>query len=56
MKPEIKIVFDTQELKDEFIGWMSDGGGEQSFNMLEWVADFKYSADDTVIEVKTPTN
>ena len=30
-KREVTMVFDTEELRDEFFAWLCDGGGEQSF-------------------------
>lgn len=46
---KITIEFETDELKEEFEGWMSDGGGEQSFNMVEDLADFKYEKDKIIL-------
>jgi hypothetical protein len=34
------LVFDSRALRDEFRGWLSDGGGEQAFT-----ADLEYFGD-----------
>ena len=49
---EIKIQFETEGLCDKFLGWMSDGGGEQEFNMLEHLADFEYGSNGNIIVSK----
>jgi hypothetical protein len=36
------LVFDSRALRDEFRGWLSDGGGEQAFT-----ADLEYFGDTT---------
>ncbi len=46
--PKVIFEFETEELKDEFMGWMSDGGGEQEFNMLEHLANFEYIGQNIV--------
>ena len=53
-KQEIKIHFETEKLKDEFIGWLFDGGGEQSFNMLEHIGDFSSKTYDGDIYLTLP--
>lgn len=50
--------FDSRALRDEFRGWMSDGGGEQAFVCdLEYFsdtksrgADFDYDGDTVVVK------
>jgi len=46
------IEFETVELKDEFLSWMSDGGGEQEFNKGEFQGDFEYIGQDKIIITK----
>lgn len=41
----ITIGFETEALKDEFLGWLSDGGGEDSFNLVEQVGNFHFPSD-----------
>jgi hypothetical protein len=36
----LMLVFDSRALRDEFRGWLSDGGGEQAFT-----ADLEYFGD-----------
>lgn len=49
MRPRLIIEFDDDKLKGEFIGWLSDGGGEQSFNMVEHFANFDYQGKDKIV-------
>ena len=46
--PQVIIYFETQALKDAFMGWLSDGGGEDNF-LQDENADFKYSNDNSSI-------
>ena len=54
MKPTLTITFDNEKLRDEFIGWLSDGGGEDSFNLVEHVGDFKFNSGSETMEVVLP--
>jgi hypothetical protein len=37
------FTFDSRSLRDEFRGWLSDGGGEQAFlSDVEYFGDEKY--------------
>ena len=49
-KPKLIFVFDTEEQKDDFAGWFSDGGGEQYYdpNFGGW-ANFNYPDNDHVL-------
>lgn len=51
-KSESNIVvfeFPNPDLLDKFLGWMSDGGGEQEFMGIEDLSlDFDYSKDGVV--------
>jgi hypothetical protein len=56
-KYSVTFDFDDKDDRDEFIGWMSDGGGEQNFDMPEVVDtyhNFKYvgSNDDQDYKVE----
>ena len=42
---KITITFDSEKIKDEFMGWLSDGGGEDSFNLVENVGYFRFPSD-----------
>ena len=50
--------FDSRTLRDEFRGWLSDGGGEQAFMAdLEYFtdtrfrsADFDYDGDTVIVK------
>ena len=47
MSHEIKLIFDSEEDRQRWLGWYIDGGGEQEANFYtvteksDWV-DFKY--------------
>ena len=57
------LMFDTRALRDEFRGWLSDGGGEQAFTSdLEYFADdklrcvdFDYDGDNVRVTSKNRT-
>ena len=50
------IEFETKELKDEFMGWLSDGGGEDSFNLVEDVGVFEFEGEGKMIVRKFPND
>lgn len=43
---EITIKFDTQEDKEEFIGYMSDGGGECGFEPQDGGGFYTFDYED----------
>ena len=57
MKRTIKITFDNEELEQEFLGWLSDGGGEQEFfescevHDIE-VASISYEDDEVHVKAR----
>ena len=46
----VTFKFQSKKLMDEFLGWLSDGGGEQEFmGATELDVDFDYSSNTEVI-------
>lgn len=46
----VRFTFPDMEMKDKFIGWMSDGGGEQEFMQNEIPVIFNYKNDTVSVE------
>lgn len=55
-RPRVVFSFGSVALKEAFIGWMSDGGGEQEANECIGPVAFVYNADNSLITVEALPN